>query len=143
MKYRIWSNCQCAWWRSNGAGYTRDVSESGIYPEDKARSIHRARSHRSGCGCDQRTVADVAIPAPDHSRATVVTAPPPARESNPWRPVDHPPTLDHADENGDVEYLRSDRPMPGRVPPLGQIPVDATHWRFTERYMADKGRTRP
>ena len=37
--FLIWSHEHKAWWRPNSMGYTRELSNAGIYREDDAKEI--------------------------------------------------------------------------------------------------------
>ena len=48
VKVRIYSKEWGAWWRSNGAGYTSDINQSGIYEVDDAWK------YVSHCGAEKK-----------------------------------------------------------------------------------------
>lgn len=60
-------------------------------------------------------------------------------DNQPWIPLtDRKPTASDADWNGDVLFNRRQMMMLGR---WDTKPVDATHWRHTDRYLADNPAT--
>jgi hypothetical protein len=41
--YLVWSNQHSAWWRPNSCGYTKQISDAGLYSRDEAIEISRGR----------------------------------------------------------------------------------------------------